>query len=100
MILHLSMLLSFSLVGVIAPIVIWQIKKEQYPILDAHGRNAANFMLSMFIYGIVCALLCVAFIGFFLLPILGVISVAFPIIAAIKAQNGEYWKYPLMIRIF
>ena len=62
MILHLSMLLSFSLVGVIAPIVIWQIKKEQYPILDAHGRNAANFMLSMFIYGIVCALLCVAFI--------------------------------------
>ena len=100
MILHLSMLLSSMLIGVIAPIVIWQMKKDQYPIMDQHGRNAANFLISMFLYSIVCGLLVLVAVGLFLLPVLGIVSIVFPIIAGIKAQNGEVWTYPFMLRIF
>jgi uncharacterized Tic20 family protein len=39
-------------------------------------------------------------IGFGLLMILGVLSIVFPVIAGIKANNGEVWRYPLSIRLF
>jgi len=102
MILHLSTLAGFVAVGAgfIAPIVIWQIKKTDYPELDPHGKNVANWLLSYVIYVAVCSVLLLAFIGFFLLLILGVLGIIFPIVAAVKANNGEVWKYPLSIPFF
>ena len=42
MFLHLSQLAGYviPLLGLITPIVIWQVKKEQYPVLDEHGKGA------------------------------------------------------------
>jgi hypothetical protein len=102
MLLHLSMLAGFVVPfgGFIAPILIWQLKKTDLPGLDAHGKNAVNWIISAVIYGLVCAILCFVFIGFLLLPILGVLAVAFPIVAGIKANNGEVWKYPGAIAFF
>ena len=97
MILHLSMLSNFviPIAGVIAPIVIWQIKKDEYPIVDVHGKNAVNWLITAFIYSVIFFILMFAVIGFFLLIILGICATVFPIIAGIKANNGEVWKYPL-----
>jgi hypothetical protein len=39
MILHLTLLLSFSMIGIIAPILIWQIKKKDLPKIDEHGKT-------------------------------------------------------------
>ncbi|XZE54066.1 DUF4870 domain-containing protein [Planctomycetaceae bacterium SH139] len=96
MILHLSVLAGYAVpfAGLVAPIVIWQIKKEQLPEIDAHGRMVANFLISMFIYGVIAGLLVFLLIGFPLLIALSVIGVVFPIIGGIKANNGELWKYP------
>ena len=58
MFLHLSLLSGFLIpfAGLIAPIVIWQLKKEEMPEIDAHGKMVANFILSMLIYGVdVCS---------------------------------------------
>ena len=65
MFLHLSVLLSHvvPLAGIIAPIVIWQVKKDELPAIDVHGRNAVNFLISFFIYVMVSAILCVVLIG-------------------------------------
>lgn len=100
MFLHLSLLSNFiiPIAGIIAPIVIWQIKKDEYPIVDAHGKNAVNWIISAVIYGAVCLILTLAVIGIFLLAILGVLAIVFPVIAGIKANNGEVWKYPLSIQ--
>jgi uncharacterized protein len=46
---------------------------------------------------VVCAILVFAIIGIPLLIALGLVSVTFPIVAAIKANNGVVWKYPLSI---
>jgi uncharacterized Tic20 family protein len=101
MALHLSQLAHFvvivPLAGVIAPILIWQLKKGEFPSLDAHGKIVVNWLISAFIYCIVSALLLVILIGIPLLVVLGILAVVFPIIGGIKASSGEVWKYPLSI---
>ncbi|MFM1770321.1 MAG: hypothetical protein RJA22_2850 [Verrucomicrobiota bacterium] len=100
MYLHLSQLLGFviPLAGFVAPIVIWQVKKDQIPGLDPHGRMVVNWMISAFIYALISGLLCFVLIGIPLLWALAVVGVVFPIIGGIKANNGELWNYPMTIR--
>ncbi len=100
MYLHLSLLAGclVPLAGLVAPIVIWQVKKDEYPVLDAHGKNALNWILSYLLYGFISVLLVFLFVGVFLLIALGVVGIIFPIIAALKANDGVLWKYPMSIR--
>lgn len=99
--LHLSQLLSATAigapVGIIAPILIWQLKKAEFPELDIHGKNVANWMISVLIYAAICTALLFIFIGIPLFALLGILVVVFPIIGGIKANNGEVWKYPFTI---
>jgi len=85
--------------GVVVPILIWQLKKADLPELDVHGKNAANWMISALIYAVSGVILTFVIIGGPLLIVLGVLGVVFPIIAAIKANNGEVWQYPLTIQV-
>ncbi|HEX8288502.1 MAG TPA: DUF4870 domain-containing protein [Pyrinomonadaceae bacterium] len=100
MFLHLSQLLNFVIpfAGVIAPIVIWQMKKDEIPALDAHGKMIVNWMISALIYSAVSLVLAIVLVGFLGFIALTVVGVAFPIIGAIKANNGELWEYPLTIK--
>ncbi len=99
MFLHLSQLAGFLVpfAGLIAPIIIWQLKKEAMPLLDVHGKIVVNWIISMVIYFIVSGILTIVLIGIPLMIVLGLIGIAFPIIGGIKANNGEVWKYPLSI---
>jgi uncharacterized protein len=98
MFLHLSLLLGLSLVGFVVPIVIWQVKKAELPELDRHGKIVVNWIISSLIYGFVSFILAFVLIGIPLLILLGVLTVVFPIVGGIKANNGEVWRYPLSIR--
>jgi len=103
MFLHLSLLAGcvVPMAGLVAPIVIWQIKKTELPGIDAHGKVVMNWLLSALIYSVVSFILIFVFlIGIPLLLALGVLSIVFPIIGGIKANNGELWKYPLSIPFF
>lgn len=102
MILHFSQFAGYAVpfAGFLAPIVIWQLKKDESPELDLHGRIVANWMLSNLIYAFVCALLAIFGIGILGLIVFGVLGVLFPIIGGIKANSGEAWRYPLSIRFF
>jgi hypothetical protein len=100
MFLHLSQLLNFVIPfgGIIVPILIWQMKKNEMPALDAHGKMVVNWLISSFIYLIVSGVLTILLIGFLGLIAVGLMGVIFPIIGGIKANNGEYWNYPLTIK--
>ena len=101
MFLHLSMLAGFivPVIGtVVPPIILWQLKKDEMPWIDAHGKNAANWIISAFIYLVVCIMLSVIFIGILLAGVLFTLGMIFPIVAGIKANNGKVWKYPLAIQ--
>jgi uncharacterized protein len=97
MLLHLSLLLGFSVIGFAVPILIWQIKKTDLPDIDEHGKIVCNWLISACLYGGACILLWFTFVTIPLTILLGVLAVVFPIIGAIKANNGEVWKYPLSI---
>jgi uncharacterized Tic20 family protein len=100
MFLHLSQLLNFVIPfgGVVAPILIWQLKKDEIPALDAHGKMVANWMISGLIYSVVCFILAFVLIGFIGFAALFIMGIVFPIIGAIKANNGEFYEYPLTIK--
>ena len=114
MFLHLSQLLNLIIPpgGLIAPIVLWQMKKDEMPALDAHGKMVVNWIISSTIYffisGIIIAIgipLMLILVGFVLIFIgglafaaVGIMGLVFAIIGGIKANNGEFWEYPLTIK--
>lgn len=98
---HLSALtlyLGVPFGNIIGPLVIWLIKKDTTPFVDDQGREALNFQISVLIYSLVAGILCLLLIGFVLLALLAVFQIACVIIAAIKANQGESFRYPLTIR--
>lgn len=98
--LHLSQLLNIIIPfgGIIAPIVIWQMKKDEMPGLDAHGKMVTNWLISSLIYLVVSGILTVVLVGLLGLLAVAVMGIVFPIIGGIKANNGELWEYPLTIK--
>jgi uncharacterized Tic20 family protein len=100
MFLHLSQLANviFFPVGLVLPIVLWQTQKQKMPALDAHGKMVVNWMISSTIYAVISIVLCLVLIGILMLIALALVGIIFPIIGGIKANNGELWQYPLVIR--
>lgn len=84
--------------SIIAPLVIWQIKKDEFEFVDEHGKEAVNFQISILIYALAAGLLCFVCIGFVLLPVVYLLDLIFLLIAAVKSNNGEHYRYPLCIR--
>lgn len=80
--------------GVIGTLIVWQVKKDDDPFIDRHGKRAFNFQLSMLLYA---AALCLTIIGVFLVPVVGILDIVFTIIAAIRASDGKDYQYPLTI---
>lgn len=95
----LSLYVGIPFGNILAPLVIWLIKKGEFPFVDEQGRESLNFQISMTIYGIVAGLLCYVFIGFILLPVLVVADVILIIVATVKTNKGEGYRYPFTIRI-
>ena len=97
---HLSQLLIFSMAGIAVPIVMWLLGKEQSDLVRRHGNRMMNWLVSELIYGMVIGILCFFFIGILLIPVLAVVGIIFPIIAAIKTNSNILWSYPLAIKFF
>jgi len=98
--LHLSQFANLILfpIGIILPIVLWQTQKDKMPALDAHGKMVVNWMISSTIYIIASIILMFVLIGFLTILAVGIMGIVFPIIGAVKANNGEFWEYPLTIK--
>ena len=97
---HLSQLanLIIPFSGFIIPVVLWQTQKEKMPALDAHGKMVVNWIISSLIYWVVSGVLSIVLIGFLGILALIVMGIVFPIVGGIKANNGEFWEYPLTIK--
>ena len=109
---HLSALagLVFPLGNIIGPLIIWQMKKSEFPSVDAHGKAALNFQLSALIYLVAVSLVTVGgfffCIGWLLAPALVVAyaviyfgSIILAVIAGLKANDGVPYAYPLTLKL-
>ena len=98
---HLAALAGFIGIPfghILGPLAVWMIKKNDYPFVDEQGKEALNFQLSMTIYAFIAVILIFVIIGFMTLIALAVADLILVIIAAMKASNGESFRYPATIR--
>ena len=83
--------------GIVLPLVMWLTNKEKSDLIDAHGKNIMNWMISSFIYAIASVILMIVGVGFLMIIALVILSLVFTIMGAVKASNDEVFKYPLAI---
>ncbi|MBN1918608.1 MAG: DUF4870 domain-containing protein [Verrucomicrobia bacterium] len=83
---------------IIGPLVVWQLKKNDYPLTDDQGKQSLNFQISMTIYFLLCLPLALIVVGIPLILAIWVLDIVFTIMAAIRANNGEAYRYPLAIQ--
>jgi hypothetical protein len=83
----------------LAPIIIWQLKKNESEFVVDQAKEALNFQITVLIYALLSFLLVFIFIGFFLLFGLVIFSLIVVIVAGVKANDGEYYRYPMCIRL-
>lgn len=101
MLAHLSALIGYSVVpfgNVVAPLIVWLIKKDQSWFIDDQAKESLNFQISILIYILISIPLAFLLIGFFLFAIIYVFAIVMVIVAAIKANNGVPYRYPLTLR--
>jgi len=93
---HLSM---FFGVGFILPLVVYLAMRKESDYVACNAREALNFHISLLIYGLCCVPLIFIVIGVPLLILLGLGSLVYAIIAAVKASEGRCYYYPLTVRL-
>jgi uncharacterized Tic20 family protein len=90
--------------SIIGPLIIWQIKKDDFRFVDDQGKEAVNFQISVLLYALIGCLVCViTCVGIVLIPFVlaavYVFDLVFLLIAGVKANSGEHYRYPLTIRL-
>ncbi len=92
--------------NVIGPLIIWQMKRQEFPSVDEHGKEAMNFQLSILLYllggGVLTVIGMFFCLGWLLVPVLIAIhfgGLIFSVIAGIKANEGVAYKYPMNLRL-
>ena len=84
--------------NIIAPLVLWLLKKNSDPVVSTEGRESLNFNISFTIYGIIAGLLCYVLIGFVVLPVVLIAHIVLVIQATLKANKGQSVRYPFTLR--
>lgn len=106
MVAHLSSLVGLLGNGIgflLGPLIVWAIKKDEHPVIDEQGKEAINFQLTMLLAALVGLALVLTIIGIViavpLFILIAVMAVVFPIIAAIRVNDGERYRYPIAWRL-
>lgn len=96
----LAGLTSIPFANVIGPLIVWLIKKDTMPFVDAQGKESLNFQITTSLAILCCLpLVCVGGLGFLLMLPIAIVSLVFLIIGAVKANNGEMYRYPVSLRL-
>ncbi len=100
MITHLSGFLSY-LIGpfaIIVTLALWLARRNESGFIDDHGREALNYNISIWLYALAASILMVVCIGYLILPALIIFDIVIMIVAAVRANGGGYYRYPITIR--
>jgi uncharacterized protein len=104
---HLSALIAAFVGGLslLGPLIVWLIKKDEDAFVAHHAKEALNFNISVLIYMAAAIVLSIVTLGIGLIVVVPVGILAFlgwlvvTILAAVKASNGEGYRYPVTIRL-
>jgi uncharacterized protein len=94
----LSFVAAYLFLGFVAPLVVLLVFGPRSPYVRAHAVESLNFNLTWLLYAIVGVVLALLVIGFLILIALGIAYLVLVVIASVRANNGEFYRYPLTIR--
>ncbi|MGY4856713.1 DUF4870 domain-containing protein [Cryobacterium sp. AP23] len=86
------------LFGFLPALIGYIVLKDRGPFIRAHTATALNFQITLAIAYIVGSILTVILVGIFILAAAWILSIVFSIMAAIAANKGEWYTYPLTIK--
>jgi len=98
---HLSGLAGYLVpfAGVLCPIVIWIVKSDS-PVISSIAKQAVllNVVAFLLAGGAAILLLTIILIPFVFVFwfVLGIVAVVLPVVGAVKASEGVYFKYPVV----
>lgn len=103
MFIHFSVLAGWviPLAGIVVPVLLWQIKKDELPGIVPHAHVVMNWIVSSLVYFVICFILTFVVIGILGFLVLGLATLVFSLYGGIKANEGELWEYPgTIIKLF
>ena len=89
----------FPFAHIIVPLIVWMLKKDASSFVNDQGKESVNAQLTFTLYCIPCALLWLVFIGIPLTFGLYVANCILVIVAAMAANEGRTYRYPLILRL-
>lgn len=99
---HLSALVGIVIgvgtIGWLGPLIIFLVFKDRSPFVRQHAATTLNFQITMAIAAVIAILLWIVLVGFLLTAAIYIITIVFSILAAIAANKGQPYTYPLSIR--
>lgn len=100
MLCHLSAFSGFIIPfgNIIGPLIIYSLKKDEYAFVADQGKESMNFQISILIYIIISAISILFIVGIFFLMIVPLLALIFTVVASVRANDGEYYRYPLCIQ--
>lgn len=101
MLCHLSVFSGFVIPfgNIIGPLIIWKMKKYEFPLVDDQGKEVLNFQISMLIYIAISLVLTIFIIGIPILIALLIFDLIITVIGALKANEGIMYRYPMSMHI-
>ena len=94
----LSFVAAYIALGFLAPLVVLLVFGQRSAYVRANAVESLNFNLTWLLYAVVAVILAFLLIGIPILVALGIAYVILVIIASVRANNGEFYRYPLTIR--
>ncbi|HSK36850.1 MAG TPA: DUF4870 domain-containing protein [Actinomycetota bacterium] len=94
----LSFVAAYLFLGFVAPLVVLLVFGPRSAYVRAHAVESLNFNLTWLVYAIVGVILAFLLIGIPILIALGIAYLILVVIASVRANNGEFFRYPLTIR--
>lgn len=101
MVCHLGGLATFIIPfgNIVAPLVIWMLKKDTMPLVNDQGKEALNFQITYTLAFIIATVLVFVAVGILLLPVIGIAWLILMILAGVKANEGVAYRYPAILRL-
>ncbi len=86
-------------IPILPQLIMWLIKRDESPFLDDHGKEALNFQISAILLTMIAVVLVVVGVGILMLLAIGPFVLISSIVAAVRASQGRYFRYPMTFRL-
>ena len=83
--------------GILPSLIGFLVTKDRGDFIREHTRAALNFHITLLLAYAACVLLSFILIGVFLAFVVGIIAIIFGILAAVAANSGQPYKFPVSI---